>query len=393
MKILIVTPYFYPAQYFGGPIQAVFKLGKELVKRNHEIVVYTSDAKDLSQRLHLKNAAIEGMHVHYFRNLSMFSAKASRLFITMESNKKLKTDLQHFDIAYANEYTTYQNIVLHKFARQYLIPYVVQARGSIPKIGRTARKTIYDVFFGRRILIDASANVALTTAELSQYMYMGVPTEKIALIPNGLDLAEFASLPQKGCFREKFKIPEDKKMVLYLGRIHEIKGLDVLVKAFRFVKDAGDFGNAVLVFAGSDDGYLNKLKSLVYQANLSSNVIFTGPLYGNDKLAAYVDSDVVVLPSYYETFPNVVLEAYGCSKPVIASNVESISDIVSHGNTGLLFDSGNAEKLAEKILYLLANPQIAMEMGRRGRNLVESKFSINKVVDSFELLFEEISGV
>jgi glycosyltransferase involved in cell wall biosynthesis len=390
MRILIVSPYFYPAQYFGGPVQAILKLGKELVKRNHEVEVFTSDAKNLNQRLDIENDVIEGIQVHYLRNMSMFSAKASRLFITPELCKKLRSELPSFDIAYANEYTTFQNIILHKFARQYDVPYVIQARGSIPKIGRTARKTIYDAFFGRRLLRNASANIALTKAEFHQYENMGVPSDQIVSIPNGVNLKEFELLPPRGLLREKFNIPEEKKIVLSLGRIHEIKGLDVLVKAFAYGKEKGNLSDAILVISGSDDGYLDNLKSLVQNLNLSGEVVFTGPLYGDDKLAAYVDSYVVVLPSYYETFPNVVLEANGCSKPVIASNVESISDIVLDRDTGLLFESGDYKGLADMLSLAFSNPEETCAMGLRASKLVESKYSMDRVVDLFERVFEDV---
>ncbi|MGE5533260.1 MAG: glycosyltransferase family 4 protein [Bacillota bacterium] len=392
MKILFVTPYFYPAEYFGGPIQAVLKLGKELVKRNHEVVVFTSDARDLKSRLKIRQTSIDGIEVHYLKNVSMLSATYSRLFITPELCKTLDSNLSEFDVAYGNEYTTFQNIMLHKFACQYKVPYVVQARGSIPKIGRTGRKIIFDMLFGRKLLKDAAANIALTRAEYTQYKKMGVPDSRITTIPNGVNLKEFVNLPSVGSFRTKFGIAERKKIILYLGRIHSIKGIDVLVKAFAYGKQKGVLENALLVIAGSDDGYLENLKRLVKNYNLSSEVVFTGPLYGQKKLAAYVDSHVVVMPSYYETFPNVALEAYGCSRCVIASNVESIADIVIDGETGLLFESGNSKALATKISFALSNPSEVQRMGANARRFVETSFSIDHVVDLFESLFKKIKA-
>jgi glycosyltransferase involved in cell wall biosynthesis len=390
MKILFVTPYFYPAQYFGGPVQAVLKLGKELAKRNNEIVVYTSDARTLRERLDINFDLIEGIKIYYFKNWLMFPAQASRLFITPELCGNLMSKLPTFDLVYANEYTTYQNIILHKYACKYGVPYVVQARGSIPKIGRTARKTIFNALFGRKLLRDASANIALTKAESCQYKLMGVPAEKIFTIPNGINMAEFDKLPLHGLFRKKYKIPEKKRIILSLGRIHAIKGLDVLVKAFAYGKTKGEFRDTSLVISGSDDGYLEKLRNLVNLSNVSSDVIFAGPLYGEDKLSAYVDSDVFVLPSVYETFPNTVLEAYGCYIPVIASDVESISDIVLDGKTGLLFESGNYKQLSEKISFVLTDPEKSLKMTLAARELVEKRFSIDHVVDLFEDCFEQI---
>jgi glycosyltransferase involved in cell wall biosynthesis len=99
-----------------------------------------------------------------------------------------------------------------------------------------------------------------------------------------------------------------------------------------------------------------------------------------------------VLPSRYETFPNVVLEAYACSKPVIASDVEAMQDIVLHGETGLLFQAGNIRELASAIAYILAHPEEAERMGRNARKLVEEKFSINRIVTQLEKLYEKFKN-
>ena len=86
---------------------------------------------------------------------------------------------------------------------------------------------------------------------------------------------------------------------------------------------------------------------------INDNVLLVGPLYGEDKLSAYVDADVYVLPSTYETFPVTILEAYACSKPVIASNVGSLNDLVIEDVTGLLVEVGSADKLAQSYYKII----------------------------------------
>ena len=167
MKILFVIPYFYPAQAFGGPVKVVFDIGKELVKRGHEVVAFTSDAKDLENRLNVESDKIEGMKVYYFRNSSMFFVRRSKLFITPELSRKIKLDIKSFDIVHMHEYRTYQNIIVHKFTEKFGVPYVLQAHGSLLRIGRQARKWVYDFLFGRRILRDASKVIALSQMRLN----------------------------------------------------------------------------------------------------------------------------------------------------------------------------------------------------------------------------------
>jgi len=386
------VPYFPPAYAFGGPVKAVYQVSRELVKRGHKVIVYTSDVKDFDSRLNTNPfKVVDGIMVHYYRNLAMMLVKKLKLFITPQLVSYAREDVNRFDVIHLHEYRTFHNIVVHYYARKYGIPYVLQAHGSLPRIMAWRRlKWVYDVLFGYRLLRDAARVIALTQTEAQQYRAMGVPEDKIAVIPNGIDLSQYANLPPKGSFREKFSVDDDKKIILYLGRIHKIKGLDILVRAYAYVVNKLGVNDGLLVIAGGDDGYLDELELLLSQLRTADNILLTGPLYGKDKLEAYVDADVFILPSRYETFPNVVLEAYACSKPVIASNVQSISDIVIHGKTGLLFRAGNVQELAEMIVYILEHPEEARNMGHRARKLAEEKFSIDKVVDSLEVLYEEI---
>ena len=392
MKILQVTPYFPPAYAFGGPVKATYQISRELIKRGHEVVVYTTDVKDFGSRLEIDSSnAIEGMKVHRFKNLSLTLVKKLKLFITPQLALFARKEVKKFDIIHLHEYRTFQNIVIRYYARKYNVPYVLQAHGSLPRIGAWQKlKWVYDILFGYRLLRDASRVIALTQVETDHYRRMCVSEEKIAIIPNGIDLSEYAELPPKGSFKKKFNIPEDKKIILHMGRIHKIKGIDFLVRAYAYLKNEMKCKDAVLVIVGSDDGFLGEVKSLVQSLGISRFVIFTGPLYEKIKLGAYVDSDIVVLPSRYETFPNVVLEAYACSKPVVASNVEAIPDMVLHGKTGLLFQAGDVKGLANAIAYMLTHSEEAERMGRNARRLVEERFSIDRVVTQLEALYEKV---
>jgi glycosyltransferase involved in cell wall biosynthesis len=150
------------------------------------------------------------------------------------------------------------------------------------------------------------------------------------------------------------------------------------------------YEDALLVIAGPDDGYLKEAKSLTSAMGISKHVLFTGPLYGQDKLEAYVDSDVVVLPSRYETFPMTVLEAYACGKPVIASEVGRLKDLVINGETGLLFEPGNVKWLTRSIFNLTNGNDVAKETGLKGKNFVRENFTVEKVVERLEKVYEKV---
>lgn len=387
MKILQVVPFFPPAYAFGGPVQVAFQVSKELFKRGHEVVVYTSDAKDMNSRLSVEPVSyIEGIKVYYFKNLLILPIK---FFLSSELVSNVKEEINKFDVIHLHEFRTFQNIIVHHYATKYKVPYVLQAHGSVPRFTYLNwLKWIYDKLFGYKLLRDASKVFALNQDEVEKYRSMGVRDEKIEIISNGVDLTEYTDLPPRGLFKKKYNLSIDTKVILYLGRIHKTKGIDILVKAFSQVIEK--IGNVKLVIVGPDDGYLKDVQDLVEDIKLEQHVVFTGALYGEKKLEAYVDADVYVLPSRYETFPMSVLEAYSCSNPVIGSRIGGLRELIVNGETGLLFDDENIGQLTESLLLMLEDEDVRVEMGKKGKNFVKTNFSIARVVDEFEKLYTRI---
>jgi len=389
MNILQVVPWFATGKVASGYVQVVYNISKELVKRGHQVEIYASNALDMKRKIGSKNSTIiiDGVKINYFNYVMHYYT----FFLTPSMISAVKKRLTDFDVIHIHDVRSFQSMIIFHYARKHNIPYVLQAHGSLPRIGRWRKiKMLLDVLFGYKLLKNASRVIALSEVEADQYKAMGVPEEKIVIIPNGIDLSEYAELPPKGTFKKKFNIPDDKKIILYLGRIHKIKGIDFLVKAYAHLINEMNFKDAVLVIAGPDDGYLSEVKSLVQGLGVSNSVVFTGPLYGKDKISAYVDSEVYVLPSRYEIWGMTVLEAYACSKPVIASKVGGLKDLVNNGETGLLFEPGNVEQLARNILYLLNDNDEAKEMGLKGKEFVKENLTIESVVTKLEKVYEEI---
>jgi glycosyltransferase involved in cell wall biosynthesis len=146
-----------------------------------------------------------------------------------------------------------------------------------------------------------------------------------------------------------------------------------------------------LVVVGPDDGYLGELKALVKALRIEDKVLITGSLYGEDKLEAYVDADIYVLPSKYEIWGMTVLEAYACDKPIVASKVGGLKDLVIYGETGLLFEPGNEGQLANCMLLLLNDPNKAEKIGLRGMRFLKENFTIEKAVDKLEVVYREVA--
>jgi glycosyltransferase involved in cell wall biosynthesis len=372
-------------------MQAAYDISKELANRGHEVVVYTTDAKDLSRRvLAAHNEILDGIEVHRFRNVSMITVSKSKFFVAPSMIPEVKKRIQGFDLIHLHEYRAFQNIVLHGFARRYRKPVVVQAHGSIPRVGRNSRKMIFDILFGYTLLRDASKVIALSKMEAQQYRSMTVPDEKIEIIPNGIDLSKYTNLPTHTTFKKKYGIDEGTRIVLYLGRVHRSKSIGLLIQAYARLVKTTTVGNSILVIAGSDDGYLGEARDLVRDFNLDERVLFTGFVDFEDKLGALAAATVFVTPSFYG-FPIAFLEACAAGVPIVTTTLGDYLDWIN-GNVGYV-TKPNPQALAEAIVRILSNEGLRNDFSKRGIMLGKTQFSIKKTVDRLEQVYANIVGI
>jgi len=376
VKILQVVNFFSPVH--GGSAEVPYQLAKVLAKRGHEVTVYTSDYK-LSEEW-IKSVQELRIKVSPFKSwLNLIGVQITPGLIKCD-----RRETKNFDVIHMHNYRTFQNIIVHHYAKKYGIPYILQAHGSLPvDVPKQTLKKMYDSVWGYSILRDAAKVIAVTPTEAEQYKSMGVSEDKIEIVPNGIDLAEFDNLPPKGEFRRKYGLSGEQKIILYLGRIHQTKGLELLVKAFAEVTK--ELPNTKLVIVGPDDGYLPALEKLIKELKIENKTLLTGPLYGEDKLKAYVDADVFVNPRADEIFGIVFLEALACGTSVICSRGCGIADVID-GRAGLVVPY-DEKQLQQVLLDVLSDEKMRQEFGEKGKLLVREKFNWVKVAERLESVY------
>jgi len=379
MKLLQVIPFFSPI--FGGSFISTCNLSKGLAKRGHDVTILTTDFKfDEQFAKSIENEHIKVVPVHCTANIGVF------LFSPSMKNW-LNYHIRDFDVIHMHNFRSYQNNLVHKYAMQYAIPYILQAHGSVmPFFEKIALKKCYDLAWGNKILRDASKVIALTQFERSQYMEMSVPEDKIRMVPNGIELDKYNELPIKGEFRTKFQIDAGEKIILYLGRIHRIKGIDLLIRAFADLVKSDN--SLKLVIVGPDDGFLPSVLSDIDHLNIHKKVLLTGPLYGREKQMAFIDADVYVLPSVYETFPNTVLEAYACGTPVIVTDRCGIADIVREAGLVVGFDE---IELKNGLSKLLTDAEFRIRCQKSGNDLIKNKYNYDEISSIYESLYRSLA--
>jgi len=391
MEILFVISYFFPAWAYGGPGKLVRELARTLSHRGFRLAIYSTDAFDLKRRrkeIDNKLLKKEKYKIYFFRTINNRFSYYSKFFLSPGLVLTAAAEIGKFDLVHLHEFFTGNVAIITFLAVLFKIPYIISAHGTLDSYRikhRNFGKKIFMIFFGKRIIKNSAGFVAATVEETEEYKLLGVPAAKIHHIPNGIDLKEFDNMPGKNIFKKKHNISAGEKVLLYLGRIHKLKGLRHLVEAMPLISSQID---CRLVVAGSDDGYQEELIKLV-KKNKISNVVFPGLIQGKEKLQLYRDSDVFVYPSLSEGFSLAVLEAAAAGLPLVITYGCKFPQVAEY-NAGYIV-SAKAESLASAVIKILKDEKKRKSMGRSAGKMIKNDYSITVMAKRLAGLYKNIS--
>ncbi len=276
-----------------------------------------------------------------------------------------------------------------RFARAAGKPYVISAHGMLERWAlrnKRLKKTIYLAVTERANLAGASCLHALTEGEAEDYRRLGL-RNRIAVIPNGVTVPENAS-PQG--FLQAFPRLSSKRLVLFLGRIHFKKGLDILVQSWSQL--AAKFPDVHLVLAGPDfENTRGQIETQIARAHLEARVSFTGMLANDLKWSALAASELFVLPSYSEGLSVSVLEAMGVAQPVLITKNCNLPEVSEHRCGWVIKpEAGQLEAALEHALRL--PPDQLATFGSRGRQLVEERYNWVAIGRQMSSVYRWITG-
>lgn len=372
LKILqvISTPPF--AWATGGCARVVYDQSRELARLGHEVTILTTDLFEPDQRYPINNPEIvDGVKIIRFKYISDLLAWKYKIYISPGMINFLKKNLDDYDLVHLQDFISPQAYYTSKYCRKFKIPYLITTHGSTYWVLQHGfLNQVYLKLAANKILSGADRIIALTKMELEHYNELGISQSKITVVPNGIDLAPFRNVKEIGKFKIKMGL-DNEKIILYLGRINPIKGIEVLIKSFSDLSKNLD--SVKLVIVGPDEGYSHELKNLIQKLDIKDSVIFTGPLYDEDKLEVYTDADIYVLPSKYETFPITVLEAWASGIPVIVSEHCGIADYVK--KAGLVFK--NETQLKEAMMKIITDSKFAERLTCKGKKMANEFDWIN----------------
>lgn len=377
MRILHVTPSFYPAWAYGGIPRCAYELCRSLSTQGEQVTVWTTDVFDGKRRLPEQETTVDGIFIRRFRNLSNRLAYDRQLYLPLGVWGAAQRDLDEFDLVHIHSHRHFLEAVIGSAAQRRDLPCVFTGNGTVPAIERYVfiKRHIVDRLGARSFLRRAAACIAVSQAEIPHYTNAGVERHRVHVVPNGIRLDEFDVLRPPGSFRRAHSLG-DGPLVVFVGKITPRKGVDVLLRALALLP-----GDVQLVVAGNFMMSEEPIRKLVRDLGLESRVRFPGLLLGDDRNSAYVDADVVAYPSTDEIFGLVAAEALMCGAPVVVCGDSGCGELVQAAQGGLLVPYGDEAALAKALRRLVENRRTRDQMAERGKEYVVSNLSWERIAE------------
>lgn len=389
MKVLHVIQNLAPR--YGGPVTVLKDLSKEQKKSGLDVTIFATNM-DHPNGIYCKpgqrtlDSSCDVTVVFHEVNFSPLGF--SRSFA-----HSINTQIDSYDIVHIHGMYRFPLTYSAYRARKQCVPYIIRPHGSLDPYlykkstcGSVLCKRAYEQLFDFPNLNHASALHFTTEEEHKRASFLGLKTPSF-VVPNGLDWKNYERLPARGAFRHELGIA-DEPIILFLGRLHEKKGLDLLIPAFQQVRHS--IPKAKLVIAGPDNyNYGMQVGEWVHEHGLDSSVQFVGHLNKAGVIQAYVDADVFVLPSYTENFGMTVVEAMACKLPVVISDQVNIYAKVTESGSGLVTHC-DINEVADAVLELLDDTDQCKSMGENGRRTVESNYTWPSIVDALTQEYEKV---
>jgi len=368
MRVLHVTPYFAPAFCYGGPPRSIFGLSRSLQRVGVDVQVFTTTANGNTDLPASRpdGDRYEGIPVRYF--LRTFPR---RWFSATGLASALATTIRDYDLVHLHGLWNFPVWYAATYARRCGIPYVISPRGMLERAAvahRQGRKHLAYWLIERRNLAGATFLHATSDAEAQRLHSYGFRVP-IMTVPNGVVVRAQPIVPPSS-FRHRLGLDENTQIVTFIGRLHAIKRLDLLIAAFRQVQR--QIPNVHLVIAGPEE---SGAASSVWRREQAANPAIhrLGELKEEEKWSLLSESAAFALCSDSESFGMSVVEAMAAGVPVVVTHTCPWQEVETVG-CGLWVPQ-QPDAVATALHWLLTHPTEARQMGGRGRGHAHTRYA------------------
>lgn len=401
MRILFITPSFYPAIHYGGPIYSTYELSTALKKTGVDVRVITTNANG-DEKLKIKTGVFHKLEnelpVKYYKSLDSRGTSLSMIL-------NLRKEIKEADIVYLISIFSPPTPFVIRLCKKLNKPLIITPQGQLGKwcLEQGSRlKKLWLRFFissrrnpilpdGRqvhRVKTDQPFHWHLTSSAEQQAVLSIYPSASTFVIPNGVspELFSLNDKPKDRTFFNKYTAFDctNKIIIISMGRLQKVKGFDILIEAIGMIENQ----NVVLLVAGEDFGERKMLDLMIEKSGLREKVFLIGMIEGKEKIEFLRNADVFALPSHHENFGMVYGEALAAGTPVVASKNTPWQDVEKY-NCGKWVEN-SPDKFAEAIIEILNSDTV--QMGKNGSNYIEDNFSWSELSNEFIKVIERISN-
>lgn len=374
MRVLHITPSFYPAHVYGGPTESVYRLCLYLLRNGCEVRILTTDANGRDKVLDVnKEQEVEmanGLRARYCKRLMRHSVSPGLV-------RLLPSYIRWADVVHLTAVYSFPTIPTLLACKVFGKPVIWSPRGSLQRWEGSTRPILKTAWEWICRIVAPKRFILHVTSEEEAKGSLGIfPAVEAAIIPNGIEIPEKVSCVNgNGVLR-----------LLYVGRFHPIKGIENLLAACQMLDGSPTIPWSLTIVGGGDQGYTESLLCRTRELALSKQVQMIGEVVGEAKKGFFEHADIVIVPSHTENFGMVVAEALAHGVPVIAGRGTPWRKLEEIG-CGLWVDN-DPESLAQAIHTMSKMP--LREMGQRGRKWMEEEFAWSRVAQDMSDLYNRL---
>ena len=390
MKIGIVCPASLPATQFGGILFLGVDLARELSNEKHQVTIYTTDLdfannpktfnKKLPKEENVQNFKIKRSHVWF--SIKLF-------FINPGMYSRMMND--QYDVIHTIGIRSFQSFIAALVAKKKKIPLIVSDQGGLtthPDLQNKGMwtKILYKIQSPMIKFVISQAKKIIAANEYEKKIFSELTDEnKIEVVRNGINLENMKATVD---FKKKYAINHD--YFLFLGRFHEVKGLDTLLEAMNLIKNHPLMSTSKLVIMGVDFGFEKKMLKMIKEMNLDNVVKIIKNPPREDVISAYDESEFLVLPSRWELSPLTPLEGFAFKKPTISTKAHGIPYTLHDRKDSILVEPGNFEELGDVIVELLNDKIKCERLGMEGYEYVHKECNSREMAKRILNIYEKI---
>ena len=368
MRILQVVDSLDPI--YGGPPTVVLRLAAALSREGAKVTLYSQERPGREADIAATLRGIPG--IESVRRVSEICTERGARLTGRPARDFLRRSGSEFDLVHIHGLWRPGLGAILRESFEHSCPYVLTPHGMLGRWSlaqKPLRKRIALAVSWRRLIRQALFVQALTQAEARDFATLSINCP-VEVIPNGFFLEEMGELPAPGSFHADHPELCGQRFILFLGRLHYVKRVDWLVRAF--AKLVATDVDVRLVLAGPDCGTQPRIEREVKALGLANRVHFVGPLYGTQKYAAMADARCFCQPSVYETFSMSILEAMACGLPPVITRGCNFDEVGTSGS-GVVVDT--EDELADALRKFCLDADARNSAGAKARGLVVAKYT------------------